>query len=157
MQSAAFYFTFCSRNSINEFWTSRWIVKVEEEEKMNRKRRGEEEERQKKRRKAQQQRRRCFTEHRGEQAPSPPPCSHEAPSPSVVWEPHRGNFWELCNAGSGGPAQIYSIQNLGQPLPAENPDTSPGGLSKAALSCHRGGLWKVPQARAHHALRHSGA
>ena len=81
----------------------------------------EEEERNRKRRKAQPQRRRCFTEHRGEQAPSPPPCSHAAPSPSVVWEPPRGNFWELCNADLGGPAQIYSIQNLGQPLPAENP------------------------------------
>lgn len=92
--------------------------------------------------------------------PLPHRLSHAAPSPSVVWEPPRGSFWELCNADSGGPAQIYSVQNLGQPvrtLYLENPASSPGGLSKAALSCHRGGLWKVPQARAHHALGHSGA
>lgn len=38
---------FCSRNSVNEFWTSSWIIKVEEEKERNRKRRergGKEEE-----------------------------------------------------------------------------------------------------------------
>lgn len=110
----------CSRNSVNEFWTSSWIIKVEEEKERNRKRR---ERGGKRGGRRSSSRRRGFTEHRGGPAPSPQPRSHAAPSPSSwpvpvpfqVWPVNhsRGNFRELCNADSGAPPRSIQFRILG--------------------------------------------
>ena len=70
--------------------------------------------------------------------------------PFQVWSANhpRGNFWELSNADSGGPAQIYSIQNFGQSLRAlhrENPAPAPVASQRQRCSVTEVGFGKLPE------------
>ena len=70
--------------------------------------------------------------------------------PFQVWSVNhpRGNFWELCNADSGGPAQIYSIQNRGQSLHAlhlEKPAPAPVASQRQHCPVTEVGFGKLPE------------